>query len=155
MRIISGSFKGRKLFFKKIASTRPLRDLVRENIFNMIKHSSSFQVELKNANVLDLYSGSGSFGLECLSRGASFVSFVEKNKMALNMIQKNLELLNLGYEKYNVYNNSVEVFLQNLKNKIYNIFFFDPPYDREDFIKDLILIKKKKFFYKKKFSYYT
>lgn len=149
LRIISGSFKGRKLFFKKIASTRPLRDLVRENIFNTIKHSSSFQVELKNANVLDLYSGSGSFGLECLSRGASFVSFVEKNKMALNMIQKNLELLNLGYEKYNVYNNSVEVFLQNLKDKIYNIFFFDPPYDREDFIKDLILIKKKNFFTKK------
>ena len=78
LRIISGSFKGRKLFFKKIASTRPLRDLVRENIFNTIKHSSSVQVELKNANVLDLYSGSGSFGLECLSRGASFVSFVEK-----------------------------------------------------------------------------
>ena len=149
MRIISGTFKGRKLFFKKIASTRPLRDLVKENIFNMIKHSNLFQVELKNAYVLDLYSGSGSFGLECLSLGANFVSFVEKSKIAQEMIKKNLKLLNLEDDKFNVDNNSVEVFLQNLKNKVFNIFFLDPPYDSEDFIKNLILIKKKNFFMKK------
>ena len=79
MRIISGRFKNKKLYFPKNLNTRPLRDSVRENIFNIIEHSKKIEVKIKNSNILDLYAGSGSFGIECLSRGASIMTFVENN----------------------------------------------------------------------------
>ena len=68
MRIISGKFKNKKLFFPKNLQTRPLKNSVRENIFNIIEHSNKINTSFKNSNVLDLYAGSGSFGLESLSR---------------------------------------------------------------------------------------
>ena len=79
MRIISGKFKNKKLHFPKNIKTRPLKDSVRENIFNILCHSNNFNINIQNSNILDLYSGSGSFGLECLSRGASKVFFVEQD----------------------------------------------------------------------------
>ena len=74
MRIISGKFKGRKIEFLRNSLTRPLKDSVKENIFNILSHSIKLNVNLKNAKILDLYSGIGSFGLECLSRGAMEVT---------------------------------------------------------------------------------
>ena len=68
MRIISGTLKGKPLLFLKDKNTRPLKDTVKENIFNILKHSNELNVTIENAKVLDLYSGFGSFGLECLSR---------------------------------------------------------------------------------------
>ena len=70
MRIISGKLKGKSVAFIKTAATRPLKDSVKENIFNIIAHSNLLNINLKNSNILDLYSGIGSFGLECISRGA-------------------------------------------------------------------------------------
>ena len=70
MRIISGNFKGKKILLPKDKLTRPLKDLTKESIFNILKHSKLLNVELENSNILDLFSGVGSFGLECLSRGA-------------------------------------------------------------------------------------
>ena len=67
MRIISGKFKNKKIYFPKNLNTRPLRDIVRENIFNIIEHSKKIEVKIKNSNILDLYAGSGSFGIECIS----------------------------------------------------------------------------------------
>ena len=75
MRIISGMFKGRKLFLPIDKNTRPLKDLVKESIFNLIKHSNKINININNASVLDLFSGSGSFGIECLSRKAKQVFF--------------------------------------------------------------------------------
>ena len=86
MRIISGSLKGKSINFLKNSTTRPLKDAVRENIFNVLKHSNMFQVTLEKANILDLYSGIGSFGLECISRGAEKVTFIEKDKNALSIL---------------------------------------------------------------------
>ena len=83
MRIISGKFKNKKLSFGKNSKTRPLKDSVRENIFNILTHSQNMHVEIKNSNILDLYAGTGSFGLECMSRDASHVLFVENNEHAL------------------------------------------------------------------------
>ena len=77
MRIISGFLKGKSLIFLKNFNTRPLKDVVKENIFNILKHSNLLSVNLKEANVLDLYSGIGSFGLESISRGAKKVTFIE------------------------------------------------------------------------------
>ena len=75
MRIISGNSKGRKIFEPKDLSTRPLKDLTKESIFNILIHSNKFTVKLENSNVLDLFSGVGSFGLECLSRGSAYLTF--------------------------------------------------------------------------------
>ena len=70
MRIISGVLKGKTINFLKNATTRPLKDSVRENIFNIIKHSNLIKTKIENSNILDLYSGIGSFGIESLSRNA-------------------------------------------------------------------------------------
>ena len=80
MRIISGSFKGKKILEPKDKQTRPLKDLAKESIFNIIYHSNKFEIDFNNSTILDLFSGVGSFGLECLSRGVKEVFFVENYK---------------------------------------------------------------------------
>ena len=77
MRIISGKLKGRKILEPEDKNTRPLKDLTKESILNIIQHSNKFSFNLENSNILDLFSGVGSFGLEALSRNAKFVTFVE------------------------------------------------------------------------------
>ena len=77
MRIISGSFKGKKILEPKDKQTRPLKDLTKESIFNVINHSNKFKIDFNNSTILDLFSGVGSFGLECLSRGVKEVFFIE------------------------------------------------------------------------------
>ena len=89
MRIISGKFKGKSVEFIKSPITRPLKDSVRENIFNILQHSNEIKVKIEQAQVLDLYSGIGSFGLECISRGAKEVTFVEQDEKAFNILEKN------------------------------------------------------------------
>ena len=90
MRIISGKLKGKSINFLKNLHTRPLKDAVRENIFNILTHSNLIQARIENSNVLDLYSGIGSFGIECVSRAAAKVTFVEKNIQSFNILKKNL-----------------------------------------------------------------
>ena len=88
MRIIGGKLKNKKINFPKNIKTRPLKDNVRENIFNILLHSNIVDINFESVNVLDLYAGSGSFGIECLSRGASNVIFVEKDLDALFNLKK-------------------------------------------------------------------
>ena len=83
MRIIAGNFKGKKILEPKDKETRPLKDLTKESIFNIINHSNKFSINLEESNVLDLFSGTGSFGLECLSRKAKYVTFIENYKQIL------------------------------------------------------------------------
>ena len=87
MRIISGTFKGKIIKYLKSSNTRPLKDSVKKNIFNIIHHSNKIDVNIENSLVLDLYSGIGSFGLECISRKAKKVIFVENNVVAINILQ--------------------------------------------------------------------
>ena len=68
MRVISGKLKGKKILLPKDNFTRPLRDLVKESIFNLLEHSNKLNISIVNANVLDLFSGSGSFGLDYFKR---------------------------------------------------------------------------------------
>ena len=88
MRIISGNLKGKSLNYLKNTTTRPLKDSVKESIFNKLKHSNDIKTNLENADILDVYSGIGSFGIECISRGAKKVTFVEKNSDALIILKK-------------------------------------------------------------------
>ena len=90
MRVIGGTFKGKKINFIRNSDTRPLKDSVKENIFNILIHSYFIKVKIEQSNILDLYSGIGSFGIECLSRGARKVTFIEKDKLASNILKENL-----------------------------------------------------------------
>ena len=101
MRIISGSFKGKKILTPKDRKTRPLKDLTKESIFNILKHSNKFEINLLNSTVLDLFCGVGSFGIECLSRGVKKVIFIENYKGVLPILKKNL--INLkSVKNYNI-----------------------------------------------------
>ena len=88
MRIIGGSLKGRPINFLKNSKTRPLKDNVKESIFNVLQHSNVIKTKIENSTVLDLYSGIGSFGIECVSRAAAKVTFVEKNIQSFNILKK-------------------------------------------------------------------
>ena len=88
MRIISGNFKGKRFFLPEDNNTRPLRDMVKESIFNLLLHSNKININLKNSVILDLFSGSGSFGIECISRQARKVFFIENYSKALEILKK-------------------------------------------------------------------
>ena len=99
MRIISGNLKGSKLYITKDNTTRPLKDLVRESVFNLLTHSNKITFKIEQSNILDLYAGTGSFGLECLSRKAKNVFFVENGMSAFKILEKNIEKLKLKKKK--------------------------------------------------------
>jgi len=142
MRIIGGNLKGKKILSPTDKSTRPLKDIVRESIFNIIEHSKNEFVNLNCAKVLDLFSGTGSFGIECLSRGAEKVIFFENYVNSIKVLKKNLDLLKLNkYSKIiekDAYN--ISKFQFNLK-KI-DLIFLDPPF-KDNKINQLIEIIKK------------
>ena len=116
MRIISGKFRNKKLYFPKNLKTRPLKDSVRENIFNILEHSNNIEIKIKNASIVDLYAGIGSFGLECLSREASQTFFVEKDEDALINLKKNVKNLNLE-DQAKIYSMNVLKFVKDIKLK--------------------------------------
>ena len=148
MRIISGTLKGKTINFLKNSTTRPLKDSVKENIFNILKHSNLIDVKIENANILDLYSGIGSFGLECISRGSKRVTFVENNKIALDVLKKNIIQLSI-ISQTTIFDDKIENILKNNNKKKFNVFFFDPPFSDKKFIQNLNLIKKNKIYEKK------
>ena len=150
MRIIAGKLKGSTLLIPKDKNTRPLKDLARESIFNWLIHSNKISLQLEQSNVLDLYAGTGSFGLECLSRYAKSVCFIEKEKNALEILEKNIEKLG---EK-----NKTRIFVNNIFSAIekvskykdawiaglnYNLIFCDPPFKDTNINKliELIIVK--------------
>ena len=129
MRIIAGKFKGKKLFLPQDKNTRPLKDLVKESIFNLLEHSTQIKKKIKDASVLDLFSGSGSFGLECISRGSQDVYFFENYSLAIRILKKNILLFDQNnnsklFEEdcFNYFNS------KNVLNKSFDIIFVDPPY---------------------------
>ena len=143
MRIISGSKKGKKILLPNPEITRPLKDSVKENIFNVLKHSRNFQINFQGIKVLDFFSGSGSFGLECISRGAKKVTFVEQDKIAYETLKKNLKQLSI-IDQVVLINDKVENIFN--KEEKFNIFFFDPPFADDGYIANLSLLKKNNFF---------
>jgi 16S rRNA (guanine966-N2)-methyltransferase len=133
MRIIGGKLKGSTLHLPENKDTRPLKDISRESIFNLLMHSNKFFFEIKNSMILDLYAGTGSFGLECLSRQASKVCFVEKSKNAIQVLEKNIKKLKL-IEKAEIVND--DIFKLIIKKKFFiskfNLIFCDPPFKDKD-----------------------
>ena len=143
MRVISGSLKGKRILEPKDNKTRPLKDLAKESIFNIIEHSNKFDAQLIDSNILDLFSGVGSFGIECLSRGSKKVVFIENYSGVLQILKKNLTNLKLtkNYEilESDVYNENI---LSNLNSK-FDIIFLDPPFREKEL--NILLLKLKNF----------
>ena len=137
MRIISGNLKGKKILQPKDKDTRPLKDLTKESIFNIILHSNKFRINIKNSKILDLFSGVGSFGLECLSRGASSLIFIENYKEVLPILKKNI--FNLKYQNTSliVEKDIFKIFDFKIYNRKFDIIFLDPPY-KEKKLTDLL-----------------
>ena len=148
MRIISGEFKGRPIKFLKNSNTRPLKDTVKESIFNILQHSNFINVSIKNSNVLDLYSGIGSFGIECISRGAKKVTFIDKDQDAIKILKENLVKLSL-IEKTNVYISEIEKVISTKLMEKFQIIFLDPPFKDFFYLETLKSIKRKKLYQKK------
>lgn len=120
MRIIGGSHRGRKLFFSTNNELRPTKDRVRENVFNIIGP------KCQGARVLDCFSGTGSLGLEALSRGAEYVAFVDKNPL---YTRKNAELFpdsNIG-----IFAQTVAQFLTQCQES-FDLIFCDPPWSHPE-----------------------
>ena len=128
MRIISGDFKGKKILQPKDKQTRPLKDLTKESIYNIINHSNLININLKNSNILDLFSGVGSFGLECLSRGASTVTFFENYINAVKILKLNISNLNINKKARIIEKNVYDEGSLDSLNKKFEIIFIDPPF---------------------------
>ena len=128
MRIISGNLKGKKILEPRDRNTRPLKDLTKESIFNIILHSNKFRIDIKDSKILDLFSGVGSFGLECLSRGSSSLIFIENYKEVLPILKKNI--FNLNYQNISliVEKDIFKIFDFKIYNRKFDIIFLDPPY---------------------------
>ena len=144
MRIISGSFKGKKIFTPTDKITRPLKDLTKESIFNIIKHSNKFKLNFSEGIILDLFCGVGSFGIECLSRGVKKVIFIENYNEVITVLKKNLlglkSVKNYEIIEKNIYNTDVFSKL----NYKFDIIFLDPPYRDKDLKNLFIEIQKNK-----------
>ena len=138
MRIISGSLKGKSINFVRNSTTRPLKDSVKENIFNILSHSNSINTRIEQSNILDLYSGIGSFGLECISRGAKKVTFIEKDKNTLKVLNKNVINFSITNQVI-IINDKIENFFKKSIKEKYNIFFSTLHSEIKHLLKTLIL----------------
>ena len=149
MRIISGYLKGKKINLPKDKQTRPLRDMVKESIFNILNHSNKLNCNIENSEILDLFSGSGSFGLECISRGAKRVYFNENYSNALNILKKNIVTLECEARSTVLETDCFKI-KETINNfdKKFDTIFMDPPFKEEkinlllEIILDLKILKK-------------
>lgn len=135
LRIIGGEWRGRKLHFPDAPNLRPTPDRVRETVFNWLASM------IHGARVLDLFAGSGALGLEALSRGAAFTTFVDSHKKVTQTLQEHLALLN-AKDKAEVLSMDGVKFLShakflNTEAKVYDLVFLDPPYHL-DFMKKVV-----------------
>jgi 16S rRNA (guanine966-N2)-methyltransferase len=122
MRVIAGTCKGRRLVAPKGSHTRPALDRIKESLFSIL-------FDIHDQTVLDLFAGSGSVGIEALSRGASEATFVENNAAALRALETNLAACNFGPQA-KVIKQDVARALNKLsrQNFSFDLIFVDPPY---------------------------
>jgi 16S rRNA (guanine966-N2)-methyltransferase len=122
MRITTGRFKGRTVQTVRDLSVRPATDRARQTIFNIL----AARIELEGVSVLDLFAGSGSLGLEALSRGARKVVFVEQSRPASRLLEATIDRFGCGNEA-EVVTMDAHQFLAGDRGR-YDIVFSDPPY---------------------------
>ena len=130
MRIISGKAKGTKLYTLEGTNTRPTLDRVKESIFNIIQN------DIEDAEILDLFAGSGAIGLEFLSRGARNAVLCDKSKDATEIIKRNVQKTHME-EKTQILNLDFETCLDKVKNRQFDIIYIDPPYVTKYILKSI------------------
>lgn len=125
MRIIAGKYRGRKLKSPPSTQTRPTSDRLRETLFNVLAP------RVEGARLLDLCAGTGAVGIEALSRGASYVTFVDQSRKMCELIEANTNALDLDEREFEIVNADAFEYLRRRAKKErgpFDIIFFDPPY---------------------------
>ena len=131
MRVLAGIYKSKKIETINSSDTRPMMSKVREAIFN------SIQFIIEGKDILDLYCGSGSLGIEALSRGANYVTFVDFSKECILILKRNVESMS---NNLSIVNSSVNSFIKNSINK-YQLIIYDPPFElNTEIVNEEILI---------------
>lgn len=126
MRIISGIYRGRVIKAPQDSKTRPTSDRLRETLFNILAPRIG-----EETRFLDLCAGTGAIGIEALSRGAAFVTFVDKSKRSCGLIEENLDKLSVPESQTEILNHEAENFTARDHAPGWDIAFFDPPYDSD------------------------
>ncbi len=135
MKVISGKYKGRKILVESKSDYRPTLTRIREDIFNLLLHNNDLNIDLNEVILCDLFAGTGSIGIEALSRGVKKVIFNDIEKNYTNKIEKFLKEINeINYEitNFDPYEQKIDIL-----NKCH-VIYIDPPYDHS-----FELIKKK------------
>lgn len=127
LRLTAGELKGRFISVPKSDLVRPTTERVRETIFNVLNNKLSFA----GIKVLDIYSGSGALGFECISRGADEVHFVEKNSVIYRNLEENIKLLNLE-SKCKIFKMPALKFSSLKADTDYDLILADPPFFKDD-----------------------
>ena len=122
--VIAGKYKGRKLYDLKDLHVRPTQAKIRKSIFQILEPFAGMEV-------LDLYAGVGTLGIEAMSRGATRVVFVEKNRCVFKVLKKNIELFES--DQCDLFLDDALQFLTWTKNQYFDIIFADPPYTKVSF----------------------
>jgi 16S rRNA (guanine966-N2)-methyltransferase len=125
MRIIAGTYRGRILAGPRDRSVRPTTDRAKQTIFDILTN----RIEFDGLQILDLFSGTGSLGLEAISRGAASVTFIDSSRDALTLLQKNVAALHCD-DRCTLYQADVFWYLKNTRSR-YDMVFADPPYRLE------------------------
>ena len=138
MRVISGKVRGLKLNAPKNDDVRPTTDRVKESLFNMI---NSYMMD---SDILDLFAGTGSLGIECLSRGANKCVFVDKSKESINIVKSNIKKARVENESI-VLNLDFKSAISSLalKKEKFDVIFMDPPYYKNMFSDALLAVDEK------------
>ncbi len=140
MRIIAGKFKGRVIKFPNSKLVRPTTDKVKESLFNYLAHS----IDLDGIKVCDLYAGSGSLGLEALSRGAALVHFIEKDFHVSKMLKENISSIG-AEEQCKIFRIDAVRFAKLNEHEVYDLILADPPFFKYDIHIVVENILKRKF----------
>jgi 16S rRNA (guanine(966)-N(2))-methyltransferase RsmD len=126
MRVIAGLYGGRVLKTPPDNKTRPTSDRLRETLFNVLAPSIG-----DDTRFLDLCAGTGAIGIEAISRGAAFVTFVDRSRRSCALIEENLDKLQIPEEQTEVVQLEAETFSGRQHENGWDIVFYDPPYDTD------------------------
>jgi 16S rRNA (guanine(966)-N(2))-methyltransferase RsmD len=124
MRIIAGKYRGRILKGPYNDKTRPTSDRLRETLFNVLNHRID-----SSTKFLDLCAGTGAIGIESISRGVGFATFVDISRKVCGLIEENLDLLDIPEDQTEIFCLPVIKFLKKQENHSWHIIYFDPPYN--------------------------